>query len=392
VSGNDVNYKDTDYDDGDGEVYDAGTDTDGDEEVEQQKGSWPGGERDGRMNSYQDEVESERAEGEKTVDENSNQGFHNGKSEQETLNRLLDHDLDLISNKPEEQELQDGSDYGTDDHINDEKFSEYDDTNPDYSDDLSNMEYLNSLGVKRKLLHSHPNKNIKGKQWRINGLHHRKDRPNFKGNTGNSVASHSNLKKPLVFVEARQPSGQENENLVMSELEKIEDELSDMKSQPKSGNAFVQHTTQKPSSTNNKSSNLMGEAKGDNNKESIVDILANLKDIGKPKQTTNKTGKQNVVKNDDSKLILDELNEIKKQIGNISKSTGDSAKAKISPKVDDIGGEISELLGEDWDLDKRSHIPKPNVELTGGGFGPGFRDPRLRKIGTENDNEGRVKD
>ena len=379
VNGDDVHYKDNDYDDSVvGKPYDTEIDKDGDNPVQERKETW------------QSEIGRQRGERERGPDENNYQKLHERKSaeDQENVNRLLDQDLELISDKLREQELQDRNDYNTDDQINDDKFSDYDDNSPDYTDDFSNMDYFDSSGVKRKLLHSRP----KAKQWRNTGQRLKNESPNLLENTGNFVASNSNQRKPLVFIEARKPSGQENDNLVMNELEKIEDELSDIKSQPKLEDV-VEHTIQKPSSTNSGNPNLMVNSKPDkNSKESIVDILANLKDVGRP-DFGNKTGKQNVAKNDENKLVLDELNEIKNQIGNISKSRDASAKAKVSPKVDDIGNEISELLGEDWDLDKRSHIPKPNVKgkLALGGLGPGYHGPRFQsvaKIGTREDTEG----
>ena len=400
VNGNDVHYRDNDDDD---EIYDTRPEEDGDNVVEERKPSWQSGRQEGKTNgnSEQDVEGSQSREREEKTGGNSYQRLHDRQSAEEQRNtyRLLDQDLAFITDTLGEQELQDRNDYGT----NDNSFSDYDDNNLDYSDDLSKINDYDSLGMGRKLLHSQPtnfrkphspvNYNIKAKHWQNSAQRHTS--PNLSENKVHFLATHSNGRKPLVFLEEKQPLGQENDNLVMNELQKIEDDLSEIKSQPKSEEGISEHTIHKPNSTISKSPNLMEKSKDDRNtKESIVDILANMKDISRPDlnknvkgQTSNKTSEGNVAKTDDEKLILDQLNEIKDEIGNISKSSDNSGKTKVSPKVDDIGDDISELLGEDWDLDKRSHIPKPSVseKWARGGSGPVYHDSRMEgvvKIGT----------
>lgn len=336
---------------------------------------------------------SENGEREQKLIDNAYQNLHDGKSNEKhgKTNNVLDEDLDFITDKLGEQEIQDRNIYGTDDKIGENSFSDYGDNNVDYTDDLlSNMDYYDSSGVKRKLLHVRP-ANVQRPHFQV---HHKSTNPywlkhahsNSKENAdifedkGQLLVSHAynNRKplaqrKPLVFIEKKQPSGQENDNLVMNELEKIEDELSDIKSLPKFQENSVKHNGLKPGSIGASklgTSNIGTKVQSKNDektKESIVDILANLKDVTKEElnkdfkgEKSNKTEKLNVAKSDDEKLILDQLDGIKKSIGNISKPST-SPEKKISPKVDDIGDEISELLGEEWDIDKRSRIPKPNV-------------------------------
>ena len=415
ANGNDVPYKDNDYnDDIDGEIYDAGMEGDGNGVVTEHKGTWQSG-RQGRLNGNPQQnlnLEGRESEeqGQKTNGD-SYQRLHHQQSgqKQSNLNRLLDQDLDFISDKLGEQARQDRNDYDMDNQINDDHFPDYNDNNLDYSDDLPNMDYVDSLGAKSKLLHSRLknfkkqhspiNYNINEKQWLNNAHRHTKGSPDLAEHTGHFLASHSKGRKPLIFLEEKQPSGQENDDLVINELGKIEDELADIKSQAKSKEEIAEHTLQKPNSTISKSPTLTAKPK--DGKESIVDILATLKDVSRPEldknlkgKTSSKTGELNVAKSDDDKLILDELSEIKDQIGNITKSTGNSEKTKVSHKVDDIGDEISELLGEDWDIDKRSRIPKPSVgeEMAHGEIGPGYHNSRLqsvRKVGTGDDSEGK---
>ena len=346
---------------------------------------------------------SKNVEREQKLNNNAHQNLHDRKNYEKhgKTNSILDQDLDFITDKLGEQEIQDQNIYGTNDEIDENNFSDYGDNNLDYTDDLSNMDYDDSVGAKRKLLHVRPAKvqrphfhfhhKSTNSNWLKDGHSSSKENAHILGDKEKLSVSHSyNYRKPsanrnpFAIIERKQPSGQENDNLVMNELEKIEDELSDIKSLPKFQENSLKHNGLKLGSSG--ASNLGTKVEPENDektKQSIVDILANLKGATKPElnkdlksEKSNKSNQLNEAKSDDEKLILDQLDEIKKSIGNISKLSSNSAKKKISPKVDDIGDEISELLGEDWDIDKRSRIPKPSVadQLAHGGPRAGFQN------------------
>ena len=309
-------------------------------------------------NVQQDLGTTENGEREQKLHENAYQSLHDRKIKEKRKrpNSILDQDLDFITDKLGEQEIQDSNTYGPNNEINQNEFSDYDDNNFDYSDHSPNMDYYDPIGVKRKLLHVRP-AHVQRQDFQV---HHKSTNPYWLNSKENAVAAVD--RKPLVFIESKQPAGQENDNLVMNELEKIEDELSDIKTRPKLRENSVKHRD---------SSNLVTkfQPKDDvETKQSIVDILANLKDVSNSElnkngkaEASNKSNKLIVAKSNDEKLILNELKDIKKAIGNMSNPSSNLARRKITPKVDDIGDDISELLDENWDIDKRSRIPKPNT-------------------------------
>ena len=316
------------------------------------------------------------------------------KHERKVGKQVLDQDLDLISDNLNDMDIQDKNDYEENNQINDDNFSEYHDSNQDYE---PNKNFYNSLGGKRKLLHSHFPKwrNAHSPVIRDNKYRQRLGyaRPDSKGESSKPLndnrfpVPHSTRGNPLVFGEDKQSFGQENENLVMGELEKIEDEIADMKNPPKA-QRISEHEILEPQ---NSATPKLETKDGDHNMQSVVDILAGLKDVStagfqaKDKKL-NQTDGLNAVKSEDDK-ILKELSEIKNQIGNISKPKNDnySEKSKNSSKMDDIGDEISELLGEDWLLDKRSRIPKPAVkqELQRGGWRGIYHDTHSQSVKEE---------
>lgn len=309
-------------------------------------------------NVQQDLDTTENGEREQKLNENAYQSLHDRKitEKHRKTNSILDQDLDFITDKLGEQEIQDRNTYGPNNEINQNEFSDYGDNNFDYSDHSPNMDYYDPIGVKRKLLHVRP-AHVQRPNFQF---HHKSANPYWLNSKENAIAAVD--RKPLVFIERKQPAGQENDNLVMNELDKIEDELSDIKSQPKLRENSVKHRDTSKLVTKS-------QPKDDvETKQSIVDILANLKDVSNPElnksskaEGSNKSNKLIVAKSDDEKLILDELNDIKKAIGNMSKPSSNLGKRKTTPKVDDIGDDISELLDENWDIDKRSRIPKPNT-------------------------------
>ncbi|XP_028404226.1 uncharacterized protein LOC114526891 [Dendronephthya gigantea] len=329
------------------------------------------------------------------IRENSDQKSHNMQNAGHGVGKkVLDQDLDFISDNLNDVGIQNENEYGENDEINDDNVSEYDDGVQDYE---PNMDYYSTLGVKRKLLHSHPTKlsshspGMHRNQYRKRLDYARLDskgKPSILWNNGRFLSPHSERGNPLAFREEKQPLGQENENLVMGELEKIEDEIADIKSPPKA-QSISEHEILKPE---NSTTSKIESKSGDQNKQSIVDILAGLKDVSKLGFETkgkklNQTDGLHAVKSEDD-MILKKLNEIKTQIRNISKpkKQEDSKKSKDPSKMDDIGDEISELLGEDWLLDKRSHIPRPTVkhELQGVGWRNSFINPRSHSVKVKN--------
>ena len=359
-----ANYGGQDYDNLDDEIYD---------------------EENTNRNAQQDLDATENGEREQKLHENAYQSLHDRKIKEKhrKTNSILDQDLDFITDKLGEQEIQDRNTYGPNNEINRNEFLDYGDNNFDYSDHSSNMDYYDPIGVKRKLLHVRP-AHVLRQNFQ---LHHKSTNPYWLNSKENAIAAVD--RKPLVFIERKQPAGQENDNLVMNELEKIEDELSDIKTRPKLRENSVKHRD---------TSNLVTEFQPKDDmetKQSIVDILANLKDVSNPElnknsnaEESNKSNKLIVAKSDDEKLILDELNDIKKAIGNMSKPSGNVGKRKTTPKGDDIGDDISELLDENWDIDKRSRIPKPNTadQLARGRSRAGFRG----SLGKDDDTRGKI--
>ena len=336
---NDVHYRDYNDDD---EINFMETEKN---EDDGRDGGQSGG-PEGKVNGNLQERQNEELGNE--MDENYKDG-RKSEEQEKAMNKMMDEDLSYISEKMDGDQLQDGNNYGPKDQLNDDNFSEYDEDSPYYPNDLPGMDYYDTLGVKRKLRHHRPT---------LRKLHP----PNYaSGNKGHFMTAYTHGRKPLGFGEEKVLPAQGNGGLVINELEKIQDELADIKSQPRTDERITEHVILKPSSATN------SKLESSNDKESIIDILAGLKDVGRAKSNgikkSNNTGELNtpMAKPDEERTILKQIDELKKQIGNISKSLGSSEKAKNSQKVDDIGDEISELLGENWELDKRSRIPTPGI-------------------------------
>lgn len=365
-----------------GKIFDTGNEN----EVVDAKDIAQSGRKEGKMNGNLDGSQSGQQ-----LDENeeSHQKFNGGKI------------LENQRNMGQQKELQTVNDYGNDDEINDDTSWNYDYNDPvDFDDDLGVEQKPNNFQAanERKL---HVSSTSPNNLWLNYGQANLAGIP-VKGHERNSPIFDG---KPMVFVNEKQPLAQQNDDVVLSELEKIEDELADIKGKPKSLSDVAEnkaHNSEKDISAheilrpvgtkNSHEANTMmaggNKQKPDNNvKESIVDILAELKDVRLPEldaknfkdHISHKNSSVQTGKKDFNKVILRELNEIENQIGNMSKSSGRleetnvsqkgkdfhqtkiSPKKKLVPKVDDIGDEISELLDEDWDVGKRSDIPRPGV-------------------------------
>ena len=187
---------------------------------------------------------------------------------------------------------------------------------------------------------------------------------------------HLKQTRPEIYSEGKQQSLSGN-NLVMNELEKIENELSNIETH----NPLQKYTrgkTKKKGKNTGLQTNVKGKGR-QREKDDINDIfhsieelekskklLAEIKDEtkkkSKPKQDAAKARpSHNEVDKTDENLILRELNDIK---GEISNMTRESAKNKnvnesfpSDGKIDDFG----DIFAVDWVPDKRSGIPNPNV-------------------------------
>ena len=187
---------------------------------------------------------------------------------------------------------------------------------------------------------------------------------------------HNNSLRPQTLRKEKEPSPSGNENLVMNELGKIENELSNMKN-----DRFPEDRAQgkKKSKENNSNSLKKAKEKGkEDEKEDINDILHSLEELEKSKKLLNdikdkgqkkSSQKPGVVKKKpsdsspnatDENTIFRELNDIKAGIENMTKGSEKDKKVEKLSTADDVGEDISDILDEeDWDPDKRSDIAYP---------------------------------
>ena len=361
VNKNDFNYRDYNGDDDfDEEINHTGDEKYGDDIIDEGKHQMESGKEEERIgaNAHGGVMGNENGIQGNKIHEKFRDRMRDRQSaeEQGKMNANIDQDLDYISGKLDE----------SDNLVDDNNYSDYNDNDSDYSDELSNMDYYDTLGVKRKMSRPTGRKHAEPK-----------DLPHLFKHKGRFSATHLGdgkpsalSEKPLVIVQQKQPLGNEN---IMSELEKIEDELADVKSKQTSEECAVEKMVKKPVSKNISDVQNGNDAKL---KESIVDILANMKDVGTPQleehgkmQILNKTNEPKEAESDDKNVILDELNEVKEEIANITKSSIHSGEMKVSPKVDNFGDRISDLLDDNWDFDKRSQIPIP--------LGSSYQDARV---------------
>ena len=187
---------------------------------------------------------------------------------------------------------------------------------------------------------------------------------------------HNNSLRHPTLTKGKGPSPSVNKNLVMNELGKIENELSNIKS-----GRFPEDRAQGKNKSKENNSNSLKKAKEkgkEDEKEDINDILHSLEELEKSKKLLNdikdkgqkkssqkpgaikKTPSDSSPNATDENMIFRELNDIKAGIANMTKGPEKDKKVEKLPTADDVGEDISDILDEeDWDPGKRSDIPYP---------------------------------
>lgn len=159
------------------------------------------------------------------------------------------------------------------------------------------------------------------------------------------------FKKGKSIVEQKQPATLD----IMSELEKIEDELANINNQERKDQEIFERKILTPQSTFGYKKYLKVVNRGNKkNKQNM-----GSKSVPELQQRKRSNTSNSASKIGNKNVILKELNEIKDELGNISTISLKKKGKSQTPIMLDVGDKISNALEKDWDLDKRSRIPKP---------------------------------
>ncbi|XP_046859638.1 uncharacterized protein LOC124452992 isoform X3 [Xenia sp. Carnegie-2017] len=170
-------------------------------------------------------------------------------------------------------------------------------------------------------------------------------------NSHEKTLSRNLFKKGKSIVEQKQPATLD----IMSELEKIEDELANINNQERKDQEIFERKILTPQSTFGYKKYLKVENRGNKkNKQNM-----GSKSVPELQQRKRSNTSNSASKIGNKNVILKELNEIKDELGNISTISLKKKGKSQTPIMLDVGDKISNALEKDWDLDKRSRIPRP---------------------------------